>query len=146
MTPVAAGIAILLLVLVALGLGLVLRRRGPRVRTVAGDERVDPAELGAPSLGEVGTVVQFSTAYCTRCPGTQRLLTDLVRDRDGITFLHVDVTEDPRLATKYRLLQTPTVLFVDAAGRPRTRVSGTVTRPALVHELNALTALTGGTA
>lgn len=139
MSPLAAGLAILALLLIALGLGLVLQRRRARVRTIADGARVDPTELGAAALGDVGTVVQFSTEYCARCPGTKRLLSELVSEQDGVTFLHVDVTHNPHLASKYHLLQTPTVLFVDAAGRPRTRVSGAVTRPALVQEIYALT-------
>ena len=142
MSPLTAGIAILALLIVALGLGIALQRRRAKVRNVADGDLVDAVELGATALGDVGTVVQFSTEYCARCPGTQRLLSELVQDRDGVTFLHVDVTHNPHLARKYHLLQTPTVHFVDATGRPRTRVSGAVTRPALVQEINALT---GGT-
>lgn len=143
MSPLTAGIAILALLVIALGLGAALQRRRARVRTITHGDRVDPTELGAADLGEVGTVVQFSTEYCARCPGTERLLSELVSDRDGVAFLHVDVTHNSHLAKKYHLLQTPTVLFIDAAGRPRTRVSGVVTRPALVQGINALT---GGTA
>ena len=139
MSPLTAAAAIVLLLAVTIGVGVALRRRRARVRAVSGDERVDPEALGGGSLGELGTVVQFSTEYCSRCPGTQRLLTELVRDREGVEFLHVDVTHRPHLATQFRLLQTPTVLFVDAAGRPRRRVSGAVAKPALMHELDALT-------
>lgn len=139
MSPLAAGLAILALLLIALALGVVLQRRHARVQTIADGARVDPTELGAAALGDLGTIVQFSTEYCARCPGTKRLLSELVSEQDGVTFLHVDVTHNPHLVSKYHLLQTPTVLFVDAAGRPRTRVSGAVTRPALVQEIHALT-------
>lgn len=143
LSPLGAGLAIAVLVVLSTVLAVLLTRRGARVKALSGQNRVDPAEFGAVQLGAVGTVVQFSTEYCARCPGAERLLHDLVSRQDGVTFLHVDVTHNPHLVKKYRVLQTPTVLFIDDEGTQRTRVSGIVTRPALVQQI---TALTGGAA
>lgn len=143
LSPWGAGVALTALVCLSVLLGLLLKRRGARVTALSGRDHVDPAEFGAPQFGRAGTVVQFSTEYCARCPGTERLLTEIVNAHDGLSFLHVDVTHNAHLVQKYRLLQTPTLLFIDGEGTQRTRVSGVVTRPTIAQQI---TALTGGPA
>ncbi|MBO1901367.1 thioredoxin family protein [Leucobacter weissii] len=139
MTPIAALGLVLALLAVAAVVGWLLARRGPRVRALdAGDggEGIDPHEFGAEEFGLTGTVVQFSTVYCTRCPATRRTISQLVEHRPGVDFVHVDVTDQPDLASKYRLTQTPTVLILDGAGVARTRLSGTIDRATLTRELD----------
>ena len=151
MTPIAALAAILSLLLLAAIAGALLRRRSPRVVTPGPDARVDLDDFaefgdlaapGTPTSGGRGTVVQFSTEYCARCPGVRRTLSALVEDRRALQFVHVDVTHRPDLAKKYGLLQTPTVLLIDAIGTPRARLSGPLSRAVLSDALNTLT---GGT-
>lgn len=144
MTPFAALVVIAVIVGVAAVAGVLLSRRTARVRTADVGERIDLAELGASQLGQAGTIVQFSTAYCSRCPSTQRLIGETVRDRAGVEFIHVDVTDTPQLASKYRLTQTPTVLIIDETGVPRTRLSGVISRETLTTELSSVLSPVGG--
>lgn len=102
-------------------------------------ERVDPAELGVSKLGDRATIVQFSTEFCARCPSVRRVISELVAGTVSVDFVHVDLTHRPQLASKYRLLQTPTVLILDDAGVPRSRLSGAITRDRIAHEVRALT-------
>nr|WP_237465633.1 thioredoxin family protein [Leucobacter luti] len=141
-SPATAVTVLAALVLGAVALGEVLRRRGGRARAVRGAEAVDFTELGVAAPGRTGTVVQFSTEYCARCPGTRRLVAELVGESPHVAFAHVDVTHAPQLARKYQLLQTPTLLFIDGTGTPHTRVSGVLSRATIERELAALT---GGT-
>lgn len=138
MDPTLALTATLLLVALAAGAGLLVRARATRIRR---PETSAPIDLGAIG-GELvaypgGTVVQFSTVYCSRCPGTQRLISEIVAPREGVGFLHVDVTDRPGLASEHHLTQTPTVLILDAAGAVRSRLSGDITRAVFARELNA---------
>lgn len=135
--PLALSIAaafVALLVVVA----LVLRRRPARTRerdlAAAADDAtpgrpeapraVDAELLGADRLGTSATLVQFSTAYCSRCPGTARLLRRIASERDGVDVVEVDVTARGDLANRFRLTTSPTVLVLDADGSPRTRFDG----------------------
>jgi len=127
------------LVLLAGGLGVFLKRNAERARTVSGEARVDVASLGLDRLGARATIVQFSTDMCSRCPGVQRTISGLVEEQPGVAFVHVDVTHRPELASEFKLLQTPTVLVLDEAGRPRTRLSGAISRQSLSHELDSIT-------
>lgn len=118
--------------------GLVMRRRQGRRRTVDSTETIDPRILGAGPFGERATVVQFSTEMCSRCPGVHRMLSAVADDRDGVVHLDVDLTHRPDLAKRFRVLQTPTTLLVDATGQTRSRFGGPPTRAAVEDELDRL--------
>lgn len=136
MPPLVALAALAALLVLATALGLLLQRRGASVREEQRDARLLPSELGIDGFDAQGTVVQFSTEFCARCPSVRRTLAELVAERDSLEFVHVDVTDRPELAQKYRLLQTPTVLLLDADGAPKTRLSGQLTRALLSDALN----------
>ncbi|SMH47461.1 Thiol-disulfide isomerase or thioredoxin [Rathayibacter oskolensis] len=136
-------IAAVLVGLVALGtaLGVAHRRSSGRVRTLAtpAPERIDPAGLvdGA-ELGGVATVVQFSTEFCTRCPAVHRMLADVAGAREGVVHLDVDLTRRADLADRFRIVQTPTLLVLDADGVARSRIGGAPARSVVVEELDRL--------
>lgn len=138
-----AGLVVLVVVVVlATGAGLALRQRQGRFTTLAGtdprssigDSPASPSsapsvdaltadELGAP-LGERATLVQFSTEFCANCPGTRRLLTQVVAERDGIGFVEVDAAARLDLTRRLNVLATPTVLVLGPDGAIASRASG----------------------
>ncbi|KJC65457.1 thioredoxin family protein [Agreia bicolorata] len=125
--------------------GLLWRRRQGRVvsdravhRVSAGDLTVDSASPAL--LGTDVTLVQFSTEFCGQCPATRRLLSGLANDEPHSAIRHIDIdlTHRPDLATKYRVLQTPTTLVLDGEGRVRARIGGPPRRPELVDLLERI--------
>ncbi|RLP77894.1 thioredoxin [Mycetocola tolaasinivorans] len=126
------------LLLVSVLIILLLRARNGRVSRPASDDRIEPGVLGVSVLGERATIVQFSTEVCARCPGTRRVLSALVDTREDVDFVHVDVTHQPVLASRFNLLQTPTVLLLDARGNATARLSGVIARDTVVTELDAI--------
>ncbi|MBN9612804.1 MAG: thioredoxin family protein [Actinobacteria bacterium] len=135
MSPTASLLVLAVLLGGSLLVGVLLSRRSALAHAVRTAERIDPADLAtagsAPGFGERGTVVQFSTAYCSRCPATRRTITETVAARPELAFVHLDVTDRPDLASRFRLSQTPTVLILDHLGVPRARLSGAVSAEAL---------------
>lgn len=130
-----------LLVIVALlaatvGVGIFLRWRQSRPRKVDQAEVVDPQRLGAPSLGETATLLQFSTEMCGRCPGVHRTLGAIAGEREGVVHLDVDLTHRPDIAKHFHVLQTPTTLILDKGGVIQTRFGGTPSRNAIELELS----------
>lgn len=120
---VGAAIAVVVGVLaVATVLGLVLRRRTGRARNTSA--------LGADDLaadreyGTAATLVQFSTPTCARCPATRRQLDALADRHTGVRRIEVDLAERPELADRFHVMQTPTVLLLDARRTVRTRFGG----------------------
>lgn len=126
------------LIVAAVGAGIVLRRSQGRARTVDSTEIVDPRRLGADTLGEQATLLQFSTEMCSRCPGVHRMLSEIAGDHDGVRHLDVDLTHRPDIAQHFRVLQTPTTLVLDRHGAIRTRFGGTPGRAVVELELSRL--------
>lgn len=140
MTPLAAALAALGLIVATSALGIFLKRRNGRVHdmSVGTILHVDPQAIGIEHLGAAATIVQFSTQYCTRCPGVRNAITKLVSGRDGVKFAHVDLTHEPELAKRFKVMQTPTLLLLDDAGVPRSRLSGPVALNTVTNALNGI--------
>ncbi|WP_136709896.1 thioredoxin domain-containing protein [Agromyces sp. H66] len=129
---------------VATAIGLAWRARTGRLReTPAGDDRGDTdaaaLELGPDALGSAATLVQFSTVCCSRCPGTARQLAGVAARYDGVRHVEVDVTHRADLADRFRVLQTPTTLILDARGRASARIGGVPRLDAVHDHLDRLT-------
>lgn len=133
--PSALLIAAALIALAAV-VGVLLRRRDGRRTDARDGERVDPTHLSPATLGSGATLVQFSTEFCARCPQVRRLLGDLAAERPGVVHAEVDLTHRADLASRYRVLSTPTTLLVDPDGRILTRFTGVPSRPALLAALD----------
>lgn len=128
-------------------LGLLLRHRTGRARSAgtAASTRQDADGLALDAdYGTAATLVQFSTPTCARCPATARHLDSVAARHDGVSRLEIDLAEHPGLASRFNVLQTPTVLLVDGSGTVRTRFGGPPRPPELAAALDAV--LTAGTA
>jgi thiol-disulfide isomerase/thioredoxin len=129
MDPALALVVLVALIAVATVAGLVWKRATGRVRPrIPGEattERVRPADVGTTRpFGESGTLLQFSTEFCTYCPATRRLLSRLADSHDGLVHIDVDLTHAAEIARRFNILQTPTTLVLDATGAVRARVGG----------------------
>jgi thiol-disulfide isomerase/thioredoxin len=140
----AGSVAIALgsLVLAATLLGVLHRATQGRARTVSahrnGDARI--VSIAGVALGERATLLQFSTEVCAPCKSTARVLDDLAARTADVTHVDLDVTHRPELASRYRVLQTPTTLILDADGAVRARIGGAVRRDVVVAELQRVLA------
>ncbi len=87
------------------------------------------------------TVVQFSTAFCGPCRATRARLQQLQRTRPGLAYVHVDAESHLDEVRALDVRRTPTLFYLDRAGRLLGRSSG-APRP---DQLTALVdAHTGG--
>ncbi|RBY81935.1 thioredoxin [Blastococcus sp. TF02A-26] len=80
------------------------------------------------------TVVQFSTAFCGPCRATRARLQQLQRTRPGLAYVHVDAESHLEEVRALDVRRTPTLFYLDRAGRLLGRSSG-APRP---EELTAL--------
>ncbi|MGN6125231.1 MAG: thioredoxin family protein, partial [Humibacter sp.] len=116
MNPLIAAAIIVSLVLVTTVVGVVWRARTGRVRHASGPV-VTAAKLHTDApLGTAATIVQFSTEYCGPCRIAERVLTGVAAERDGVAYIEVDLTAHPEAATEFGVMQTPTILLLNAAG------------------------------
>jgi thiol-disulfide isomerase/thioredoxin len=120
-------------------------KSAPVVRTDAADPGqavpsagvLSAADLGAP-LGAQATLVQFSTEVCAYCGPTRELLTQVARDRDGVSFVEIDAAERMDLTRRLHVLATPTVLVLDAHGGIASRASGPLRKADLLAAVGAV--------
>jgi thiol-disulfide isomerase/thioredoxin len=138
-TLVGALITLAALLAATAVLGAFLTWRQSRPRVVPDHEVIEPHRLGADSLGERATLLQFSTELCARCPGVHRTLAAIADDHEGVRHLDIDVTHRPDIAKHFHILQTPTTLVLDQDGVIRTRFGGAPSRDVLELEINRLT-------
>ncbi|MGG7510324.1 TlpA family protein disulfide reductase [Plantibacter sp. YIM 135249] len=139
MNALGAIAVILALVVLATAIGLWWRAGNGRAATPRNEAVVTWSDLGTEQpFGTTGTVVQFSTRFCAKCPGTRRLLGELTRDRPGLEVVDVDLTHRADLADRFHILQTPTILLLDADGIVRTRIAGAPDRAVVTNALAEL--------
>jgi thiol-disulfide isomerase/thioredoxin len=152
MNPLVPVLFVVGLVAVATVAGLVWRARQGAASTPTSADVVDlrtlvvdlrtltDADGDAPAPFRArATLVQFSTEYCTFCPSTRRVLTEISKRAGDVSYLDVDVTHRADLVRRFSIMQTPTTLILDADGAIRTRIGGGVRR-AVVEEQLALLA------
>ncbi|WP_169581437.1 thioredoxin family protein [Microbacterium thalassium] len=139
MNLIDALVAIAALLALTVAVGVYLRWRQSQPHRHIAHEIVEPHRLGADKLGEVATLLQFSTELCARCPGVHRTLSAIADDHEGVRHLDVDLTHRPDIARHFHVLQTPTTLLLDRNGVVQTRFGGVPSREVLELELTRLT-------
>jgi thiol-disulfide isomerase/thioredoxin len=147
-------IALVVVFAVASAVGFVVRQRqgrfhpGKSTAAVAADSAgpgraassaavLSAADLGSP-LGTRATLVQFSTEVCAYCGPTRELLTEVARERAGVSFVEIDAAERMDLTRRLHVLSTPTVLVLDALGGITSRASGPPRKADLLAAVGAV--------
>ena len=138
MTLVEALIGLAVLLAATVAAGFVVRWNQGRAHHHVPHEAIEPARLGADGLGDVATLLQFSTELCSRCPGVHRTLSAVADARPGVRHLDVDLTHRPDIAKHFHVLQTPTTLILDRNGIVQTRFGGVPRRDVIEMELARL--------
>ncbi|QIG38122.1 thioredoxin family protein [Microbacterium sp. 4R-513] len=139
MSLLGATIVLAVLLTATIAIGAYLRWQQNRPHRDIPHEVVQPERLGADSLGETATLLQFSTELCARCPGVHRTLSSVADSHPGVRHLDIDLTHRPDIARHFHVLQTPTTLILDRDGVIQTRFGGVPSRDVLELELNRLT-------
>ena len=71
--------------------------------------------MGAP-LGQVATLVQFSSAFCQPCRATRLLLDGIAKRVDGVTHIEIDAESHLDLVRELNVTRTPTTFILDKTG------------------------------
>ena len=104
-----------------------LRARNGALRSPAPEDdgtRAVLEGLGARPEAADLTVVQFSTAFCAPCRATKARLEQLRATRTGLAVLHVDAESHLDAVRALDVRRTPTLFYLDRAGRLLGRSSG----------------------
>ena len=139
-------VLVVAIILAVLALGLFWKSRTGRSKKIANGQQIDLVKLGAVkngkpvlAFGERMTFLQFSTEFCSQCVQTARVYKDLEQHSDGILHIEVDITNRLDLAKEFNILQTPTTLVLDAAGRVTSRIGGATKAQTIKDEIGHFT-------
>lgn len=127
-------LAVVLLIAALLGLGLRVNQGLIKRAKKHPNFSVDFNKFG--NLGSLGTLIQFSTEYCSNCPASKTILREISVTNPAIKFIEIDAQENFELAKKLSVLATPTVLILDEAGDEIARFSGKPKKDKLVNFIN----------
>lgn len=103
-----------------------------------GGDVLTAAAIGT-SLGEVATLVQFSSAFCQPCRATRRILDEVVQMVPGVTHIEIDAESNLELVRQLDIRRTPTVLVLDRRGAIRKRASGAPRKVDVIAAIGELT-------
>lgn len=113
------------LVLLSTVIGLAVKTAEGRIKKSDGLTTIQAQELGESiQLGQTATLLQFSSEFCTKCPGTRKFLAEEAKLHPGVKHLDIDITNRPDLSQKYNILQTPTTFILDDSGTVAARIGG----------------------
>ena len=82
--------------------------------------------LEVEELGNVGTLVQFSTAFCSSCRSNKLMLNELVKKYPGMKFKELDAESNLATINKLNVTATPTVFLLDKTGKSVGKFSGPI--------------------
>ena len=74
--------------------------------------------------GTRATLVQFSSAFCSPCRATRRVLAGVAAAVPGVVHLEVDAEQHLALVRRLGITATPTTLVLDGAGHEVRRAAG----------------------
>ena len=82
--------------------------------------------LQVEELGTVGTLVQFSTAFCSSCRSNKLMLNELVKKYSGMKFKELDAESHLAAINKLNVTATPTVFLLNKTGKSVGKFSGPI--------------------
>ena len=95
------------------------------------------SELGV-ELGKLGTVVVFTTTFCSECRTTKAIVKDVVKDYEEVTYVEVDAESNLNLVRRIDIRSTPTTIFLDRKGFEIARAKGAPKRDQLIKAIKAI--------
>ncbi len=98
---------------------------------------ISESELGV-RLGELGTIVVFTTTFCSECRTTKTIVKDVVKDFKDIAYVEVDAESNLELVRRVDIRSTPTSIFLDSKGFEIARAKGAPKRDQLIKAIKAI--------
>lgn len=134
------GLLVVIAVLAVAGaFGIYRKRTDGRIKPIDTPMPSRPPVDGIGSLGELGergTIVQFSSAFCQPCKAAKAISTDIAKIVPGVKHIDIDAESHLELVRNFNVMRTPTIFVLDAHGRVSARISGVPRKDELLVALD----------
>jgi len=110
---------------------------GPVAEGLAAGQGLTAADIGS-SLGSRATLVQFSTAFCSPCRATRRILADVAAMVEGVRHVEIDAESRLDLVRRLDVRRTPTTFVLGPDGQVTHRASGQPRKAEVIAALDGV--------
>jgi len=115
-----SGTMVVLLVLMLAGaFGVYRKYNEGRVRSTT-----HVVDHGIGDLGETGTILQFSSAFCAPCRAAKVISGEVAAIVPGVKHIEIDAESNLELVRSFNVMRTPTLFVLDKHGRVSARILG----------------------
>jgi len=131
------GLLIVIIVLAAAGaFGIYRQRTDGKVKVTQPSALPSPVDHGIGDLGERGTILQFSSAFCQPCRAAKVISKDIANIVPGVKHIDIDAESNLELVRAFNVMRTPTIFVLDKSGRVSARIAGVPRKEELLVALD----------
>lgn len=131
------GLLIVVIVLAAAGaFGVYRQRTDGKVKVTQPSALPSAVDHGIGDLGERGTILQFSSAFCQPCRAAKIISKDIANIVPGVKHIDIDAESNLELVREFNVMRTPTIFVLDKAGRVSARIAGVPRKEELLVALD----------
>lgn len=131
------GLLIVVIVLAAAGaFGVYRQRTDGKVKVTQPSTLPSAVDHGIGDLGERGTILQFSSAFCQPCRAAKIISKDIANIVPGVKHIDIDAESNLELVREFNVMRTPTIFVLDKAGRVSARIAGVPRKEELLVALD----------
>ena len=131
------GVVVVAVVLAIAGaFGIYRQRTDGKVRMTEPTLVPKPIDHGIGELGERGTIVQFSSAFCQPCKAAKIISKDIANIVPGVKHIDIDAESNLDLVRTFNVMRTPTIFVLNKDGQVSARISGVPRKDELLVALD----------
>ena len=131
------GLFVVVIVLAAAAaFGIYRQRTEGKVKAIEPSVLPKPVDHGIGELGERGTILQFSSAFCQPCKAAKIISKDIANIVPGVKHIDVDAESNLDLVRKFNVMRTPTIFVLNKDGQVSAKISGVPRKEELLVALD----------
>lgn len=131
------GLLVVVVVLALAGVfGIYRQRTEGKVKAIEPSFVPVPVDHGIGELGERGTILQFSSAFCQPCRAAKLISKDIAGIVPGVTHIDIDAESNLELVRKFNVMRTPTIFVLNKDGQVSAKISGVPRKEELLIALD----------
>jgi thiol-disulfide isomerase/thioredoxin len=131
------GFLVVVIVLALAGaFGIYRQQTEGKVKVVEPTAAPTRIDHGIGELGERGTILQFSSAFCQPCKAAKIISKDIANIVPGVKHIDIDAESNLELVRTFNVMRTPTIFVLNKDGQVSAKISGVPRKEELLIALD----------